>query len=439
MKRKRINIKRYFQTLGILLTVILLIFLGLLGAMNFSLGNDNANNLHRNDISTAKYTKDLGKLNVLVMGLDKDEIRTDAILLVSYDTHNNTVKALSIPRDTRMYIGNKYQKINSAYGLRSSNGTKLKAYGTVEAVTRLTGVPIHYYVTFTFDGIAECMDALGPVEFEIPDLGGDGVGMVYDDPAQDLHINLKPGVQDLDGEQIVHLLRYRKGNLIKGKRRTYTNGDIDRIALQQDFVKALVDQKLNASLITKIPQIFKSLNENINTNLTVGDVISFSTDLGLTNLTGDSISIKTLPGNFSGNEYEASYWICDIDATKELIQTEFGYDASNITLNKNTNSTEKPVSKNNSSSGSKKSDTDDTPKPTKKPASTQKTSVSQKDDDDEDTKTVSTKKPSSEKKDNSGNIDATKKPTSTPSATKKPESMPEPEEDTQNNLPQKQE
>lgn len=450
MKVININAKRYFQVLGITLVVLVLVLMGVgllcKWAITAHLSADEG--LTDDEIATVEVMG--GKVNVLVMGVDKDGLRTDAIMLVSYDMENHQVKALSIPRDTRMYIGSKYQKINAAHAIGSSKGKPIGPQGTVEAVSRLTNVPINYYVDFTFDGIANCIDAMGPVTFEIPDLNNDGVGMVYDDPEQDLHINLKPGLQELNGEQCVHLLRYRKGNKINGVRRTYANGDIDRIKVQQDFVKALVDQKLNPSLITKIPDIFEQVSNEMRTNLTVAEVIKYSK--GLNQVKSENIQIFSLPGNFSGDEYDASYWICDLDATRELIETEFGYDASKITVDKEygassdsgkksggtktTSTTAKPSSDNAAKSTQKpqtSQKTDEDTKQTKKPY---KPEIKNEDEDvtvaDGEDKTKPASKPtqtskpmqtqSTDKSDDEK--EATQKPKSTPKETSKPTSTP---------------
>ena len=165
---------------------------------------------------------------------------------------------LSIPRDTKMYIGNRYQKINAAHAFVDESGEIGGATATCEAVTRIAGIPINYYVDFSFDAVAHVIDELGPIEFTIPDLYGDGVGMVYDDPVQSLHINLPPGDYQLNGQQAVWLMRYRHGNVnpSTGVFKGYVNGDSDRVEMQQKFLKAVVDQKVNASLILKIPSIF---------------------------------------------------------------------------------------------------------------------------------------------------------------------------------------
>ncbi len=449
--KTRINMKRYFQVLGATLCSLLVIALVVLGFNLYNIDLSGEEGLGYEDIATVKASD--GKVNVLAMGVDVDGLRTDAIMLITYDTEANTVRALSIPRDTRMFIGSKYQKINAAHAISGSNGKPKGAQGTVEAVSRLTNIPINYYIEFSFSGIAKCMDALGPVEFEVPDLNNDGVGMVYDDPVQGLHINLKPGLQELNGEQVVHLLRYRKGNKINGVRRTYKNGDIDRIAVQQDFVKSLIDQKLNAGLVLKIPSIFKQLSSEIKTNLTVKDVLKYSKHL--TDLSSTDVEIYSLPGRFSDGQYNASYWLCNIEETRELIETEFGYDASNITVDKSTAAKDREENQSDSVTGKKTSKNSDdktvtTSKATQSPKPS-KTETAKKDwenddenhvpeikgdDDDEEYSDEGTQKPSQSTPKPSKT--QTPKPQSTSAPTSKPTAKPT-DKPQSNSVPQKKE
>ena len=133
---------------------------------------------------------------------------------------------LSIPRDTRMYIGSKYQKINAAYAMRTKEGKIKGPNGTIDAVTRLTGIPINYYVEFSFDAFRETIDALDGVDFYVPQR------MVYRDPEQGLYINLSKGQQLLDGDKAEQLVRFRQ----------YPEGDIKRVQVQQDFIRAVAAQ-----------------------------------------------------------------------------------------------------------------------------------------------------------------------------------------------------
>ncbi len=316
------NVKRYFQVLGISLAIILCV--GALGlGCDFSSVLDD---LRGNDNSALTEAVD-GKINVLMMCADIDGLRTDAIMLAQYDTEQNKVSILSIPRDTRVYVGNRYQKINAAHAFMYEDGEIGGAEALCGTVTRLTGVPINYYIDFSFDSVAQVMNNLGPVNFDIPDVHGDGLGMVYDDPVQGLHINLPPGNRDLNGTEIVHLLRYRQNN----KQQGYPDGDIGRIRLQQEFIKTLVDQKLNASIILKLPAIFKDISETVDTNISISDVVKYSKYL--TGITSMDINTLTLPGVGAYDLSEGQAMLVpNMNEIRSLVQLNYGYDAEDITV-----------------------------------------------------------------------------------------------------------
>lgn len=314
---KKSFLKKYFQSLLTALGIVLLAFFVLMG-FDFTGGARLQQEMENNALAPTNG----GVINVLLMCTDNDGLRTDAMVLASYDTDNNTINMLSVPRDLRMYVGNRYQKVNAAHAFYS-NGSMAGAVGACEAVSRLTGVPINYYIDFSFSTIAKVMDGIGPVTFTIPDLYGDGVGMVYDDPAQDLHINLPPGTYELNGEQIVHLLRYRQNNAdpVTGIRKGYINGDEDRIKLQQDFIRTLVDQKLNLSIIQKIPSIFSDIMNDLDTNLSIKDVIKYSKFL--VNFTSTGIRTETVPGNNTEESSNGSVFIPNMEALAYLVNDMF--------------------------------------------------------------------------------------------------------------------
>lgn len=326
-----------------------------------------------------------GKVNVLICGVDKSESLTDTIMVASYNIDTNEVNILSIPRDTRMYIGSKYQKINSAFSV-SQNGKKKGMNSTIEAVTRLTGIPINYYVKFTFDAFRETIDALGGVYFDVPQ------NMNYDDPVQDLHIHLKKGEQLLDGDKAEQFVRFRR----------YPMGDIDRVAAQQNFMKALFEQKMNASIIAKIPELYKTLQDNLDTNITVKDVARYMSVV--TNLSAENIHMHALPGIANGTDYGSSYWIADMTQLKTLIEDTFGYPADNITIHSKDGSSAAKDKKNTVSetkkpeatkTPTKKPTATKTPEPEKTPAVTKKPKTTQVPEETpkESGKPASTQKP----------------------------------------------
>ena len=308
--RKKFSGRKRFAVFGISLAVLIVAFMAVMGFGGLFSPSEYADDPSEN---LAEVDKQTGKINVLVVGLDKDGFRTDTILVATYDMDNDIVNILSIPRDTRMYVGGNYQKINCAYAI-TKNGKRNGINGTIEAVTRLTAIPINYYVEFTFEAFRDMVDALGGVDYDVPQ------NMNYDDPYQDLHIHLKKGYQHLDGDKAEQLVRFRK----------YPMGDIDRVKVQQSFIKALAEQKLNASVIGNLPDIFKVLQKNFKTNFKLSDIAKYA--VNLKDLSSENINTYSLPGTADSESYGASYWIADMTELRTLIEETFGYDASKITI-----------------------------------------------------------------------------------------------------------
>ena len=294
-KRTKFSGKKRFAIFGISFAVLVVAFMVVMGFGGLFAPSDDG--FEGTDENVVKVDKETGKINILVVGLDKDGTRTDTILIASYDMDNDAVNILSIPRDTRMYVGGNYQKINCAFAI-TKNGKRKGIDGTIEAVTRLTAIPINYYVELTFEAFREMIDAVGGVDYDVPQ------NMNYDDPVQNLHIHLKKGFQHLDGDKAEQLVRFRK----------YPMGDIDRVKVQQSFIKALAEQKLNASVIDKLPDIFRALQKNVKTNFKPTDIVKYA--INLKDLKSENIKAYSLPGYSDSENYGASYWIPNMTELK---------------------------------------------------------------------------------------------------------------------------
>ena len=124
------------------------------------------------------------------------------------------------------------------------------------------------------------------MEFYVPQ------DMNYDDPWQDLHIHLKEGLQVLDGEKAMELVRFRR----------YAEGDIKRVEVQQNFMKALIKECLSLEHWGKIKAYIDLALENVQTDLEFGSVVWFAAQaLGLNGtaaLNMDNIYTCTIPGNY---------------------------------------------------------------------------------------------------------------------------------------------
>ena len=313
-KRKKRRITTICLTVALLLIVLVTVIMGL----DFS----NPDKTPEQVYDFSAVDNETGKLNVLVLGVDKEGLRSDSIMLISYDFDDHTTKLLSVPRDTKMYVTdrNVTRKITEVHGMHNKEGKLYGAGAVAEAVSAITGVPINYYVEFSFDTVDKLMDILGPVEFDVPDIEGGGRGMNYDDPTQDLHIHLKPGVQKLSGNQIQQFFRYRKSN-----NGTSDGSDLSRVNRQQELLQAIVDQKVNLELITKVPGLFKELKSQLKTNLGTKDVVKYAGVLK--NISSDSMSSFVIPGD-TATIIKKSYFVCDLAQTAEMISTNFGYNVT---------------------------------------------------------------------------------------------------------------
>ena len=242
------------------------------------------------------------RINVLIAGLE--DVRTDTIILASYNIKSKKLDMISIPRDTYYYkegfrSGYTYvanYKINAVY---SGNGIE----GLIRAVEDIVNIPIHHYVTVTMTGAAKIVDAMGGVEFEVPfDMKYDDI---YDSPP--LHINLKAGLQVLDGKNAVDFLRFRKNN--DG---TISYGDIQRIEQQQKFLAAAAKKAIGI----RLPLVVKEVFDAMETDVKLSEALTYATStIGMKN---EDISFYTLPGTA---EYMqgVSFYMVDGKETQKII------------------------------------------------------------------------------------------------------------------------
>jgi LCP family protein required for cell wall assembly len=228
---------------------------------------------------------------------------TDTMLLLRFDPENKKVIVMSIPRDTRTYIADHgMTKINeaNAYG-----GPALSAKSVSEL---LGGVGIDRYITINVQGVQALVDALGGVTVHVPK------DMKYRDDSQHLYIDLKAGRQQLDGNKVLQLLRYRYDE----------NGDIGRIQRQQMVMRALMEQSLNPTTVARFPKLLNVVQSHLDTNLTVEELVAL---LGFASqVTRSNTKMLMVPGQFSSpGEYKASYWLPHPDRIKEMMAQYFNF------------------------------------------------------------------------------------------------------------------
>jgi polyisoprenyl-teichoic acid--peptidoglycan teichoic acid transferase len=234
----------------------------------------------------------------------------DVMLLIKFDPETKKIVMLSIPRDTRTEI--------EGYGVKKINAANVDGGPALTAKTAsnlLGGVGIDRYVRINILGVGKLIDALGGVSVYVPK------DMKYQDDSQHLYINLKAGQQHLQGDQALQLLRFRHDEL----------GDIGRIQRQQMVLRALIEQTLNPTTLTQLPQILNTVKEHIDTNLTVEELVALVGFGARTNRS--NMQMLMLPGRFSEkNEYDASYWLPNKNAITKVMTKNFGLESASLEL-----------------------------------------------------------------------------------------------------------
>lgn len=259
-------------------------------------------------ISNGRERKSKYCYNILLYGVDNDAGGSDTNMLMRFDAVNKTVDIVSLPRDTLMSNGH---KLNSSY----NNGGTEKLRSNIED---MLGVPVDFYVSVDLKGFIALIDQIGGVEFDVP------CDMDYDDPYQDLHIHFKAGLQKLNGQQAMEVVRFRHNNDNTGYG---GRQDLGRIGTQQAFLKT-VAQKLMK--LENVPAMAETFLKYVKTDLTLGNLMWLANQ-ALSMGGTDAISFATLPGDGSGWYKGMSVYALDPEQVLEMTNSMLNPYATDIT------------------------------------------------------------------------------------------------------------
>lgn len=183
--------------------------------------------------------------SILLLGVDErpeDSGRSDSILVATVNPKLDSVKLISLPRDTFVNLPqNKGKdKINAAY-----------AYGginlAVQTVEKYLGIPIHYYAKINMEGMVDLVDAVG------------GIDVVNEYPFELDGVSLDKGSYSLDGNQALQYARMRKQD---------PAGDFGRQERQKEVIQKVVEKGLSITSLTNFNSIFQAVGKNVETNFT---------------------------------------------------------------------------------------------------------------------------------------------------------------------------
>jgi len=195
--------------------------------------------------------KDKHPFSVLILGVDErenDNGRSDTMIVVSVNPKDNSIKMLSIPRDTRVNIvgwNGGEDKINHSY-----------AYGgvdmSIDTVEEFLDIPIDYYIKMNMEGFKDIVDAVG------------GVTVNNDMDLQHGSYVFPKGQITLNGEEALVYSRIRKED---------PRGDFGRQKRQKDIMQAILNEGASVSTLWNYDDIFDALSKNVKTNLTFNEMV----------------------------------------------------------------------------------------------------------------------------------------------------------------------
>jgi len=307
-KRSRVTRKKR-KKVKVILTIALLligIYVTYIAYQAVKAARDSYTELDRGTTSNlrneaVKFGKE--PVSILLLGIENYATggsggRADSIIVATFNPNLESVKLLSIPRDTRVYIPSKDKedKINHSY----NDGTE----STIDTVENFLSIPIDYYATVDFDGFKGIIDEIGGINVEVPfDF------WEYSDSENREKIYFTKGMSHLNGEEALAYVRMRKRD---------PKGDFGRGDRQKQVIQASIDSLLSPSNILKFDNIFSHVGDNIQTNLKISDCLSFITNFS--SFSSENITNLSLKG--SGTRIKNIYYFIPEETSISQVKQE---------------------------------------------------------------------------------------------------------------------
>lgn len=238
-----------------------------------------------------------GAHNILILGSDtrgEDAGRADTIMVLQLDGPAHKPKLISFMRDSFVAIpGVGQNKINAAY-----------AYGGADLVRQTIkenfGLDCQYYAKVDFKSFEKVVDALFMNGIKIDaekDLNLDGV-------------DIKKGVQKMDGHTLLQYARFRKDE----------EGDFGRVRRQQQVMNTIFSQLKNPLNLIRAPyaagKAIGYTSTDVSSLFIIKNLLSIARGVGGV----DRLSVPVEGSwNFGNSSYAGSILVIDNDANRAAI------------------------------------------------------------------------------------------------------------------------
>lgn len=292
------NTKKKRKWLRVTGVIFLILFIAL-GAYIFSIYNSLSNAVDTMHQPIDRETRKIAFTNkepftVLMLGVDEragDKGRSDTIIILTVNPKKNSVKMLSIPRDTRTEIVGRgsQDKINHAYAF---GGVEM----SMDTVEKFLDIPIDYYVKMNMEGFQDIVDAVG------------GVTVNNSLEFTEGQFHFAQGNIDLSGREALAYVRMRKND---------PQGDFGRQNRQRQIIQGIVNKGASVGSLTKFDNIFDALGKNVTTNMTFDEMKSIQS-----HYKSAASNIEQLKIEGNGTKIDGIYYWIISPESHQNVQTE---------------------------------------------------------------------------------------------------------------------
>lgn len=210
-----------------------------------------------------------GRVNILLLGVPGDPAHdgpnlTDTVMLASYNTTDQYLHMISLPRDLQVTSADLGTiKINAVFETgRSKNNDGPGAM--LATVGNLTGLTVPYYIKIDFVGFKQLVDELGGIKVDVKK---DLLDTKYpaDTGSGYQTVDIKAGSYTMDGEMALKYARSRQ-----------STSDFDRARRQQDILLAMRTKAKELDLLTAPAKLFAIsdiIKDHLATNLNKDEMV----------------------------------------------------------------------------------------------------------------------------------------------------------------------
>jgi len=204
------------------------------------------------------FQKPEGQVNILLLGSDlrpnEGGFRTDVIIWLSLNPKTGYVSAISFPRDLFVTIpGYGGNRINVAFPF---GGFDLLA----DTFETNFGIKPDHYALVDFNGFTAVINNLGGIDVQTEKNLTDTCAKWINSNG---YCSVGPGLVHMNGDIALWYARSR-----------YSTNDIDRTRRAQEVIEAIFNRLMSLDVILKAPSLYNAYTSYVQTNISLGDVIS---------------------------------------------------------------------------------------------------------------------------------------------------------------------